>query len=190
MEWLKKFKWYIVTFVLLIVSGLLYFLSLEEEIDENLFPVNIEENYQQLEKNTIYVDLKGAVVKEGVYVLEEGARIKDVIELAGGFLPDANKHAINLAQLLSDEMLLHVPYQSDDINEGQLATTVDDGKVNLNTASQSELETLPGIGPSKALAIIDYRETNGGFKTIDDLKKIGGIGDKTFEKLKEHIKTK
>ena len=62
-----------------------------------------------------------------------------------------------------------------------------DGKMNLNSATESDLQTLPGIGPSKALAIIEYRETNGSFKTIEELMEISGIGEKTFEKLKEHI---
>lgn len=191
MEELLKYKWYVLLAVVIAISGLVYFFMGEKEVPESIFPIPIEENPVINEPTTIFVDVKGAVVKEGVYVLEEGSRVKDVIDLAGGFTTEANKNAINLAQMVSDEMLLYIPFQSDEV-VGELSnvTTIDDGKINLNTASQSELETLPGIGPSKALAIIDYRETNGGFKTIEDLKNIGGIGEKTFEKLKEQIKTR
>lgn len=190
MEELKKYKWYVLLAIVIGIGGLVYFFMGEEEVPDSVFPIPIEENPIISEPSTIFVDVKGAVVKEGVYVLEEGDRVKDAIELAGGFLTDANKNLINLAQILSDEMLLYVPFQSEEVVGGPNNASIDDGKINLNTASQSELETLPGIGPSKAIAIIDYRETNGGFKTIEDLKNIGGIGEKTFEKLKEHIKIK
>ena len=147
------------------------------------------EDDKVVEQVELFVDVKGAVVKEGVYSLQQGARVKDAIELAGGFLSDANKNAINLAQLLTDEMLLYIPF-IDESSEMIQMQPVDDGKVNLNTATSADLQTLPGIGPSKALAIIEYRETNGAFKTIDDLKKVAGIGEKTYEKLKENIKIK
>lgn len=190
MKELLKYKWYVLLAVVIGISGLVYLSMGEDEIPESIFPIPIEESSVISETSTIFVDVKGAVVKEGVYVLDEGSRVKDVIDLAGGFLNDANKNVINLAQILTDEMLLYIPFRSEEVVGGQVNVTIDDGKINLNTASQSELETLPGIGPSKALAIIDYRETNGGFQTIEDLKNIGGIGEKTFEKLKEQIKTK
>ncbi|HEY4550350.1 MAG TPA: helix-hairpin-helix domain-containing protein, partial [Bacillus sp. (in: firmicutes)] len=102
---------------------------------------------------------------------------------------------INFAMKVVDEMVLYIPAigeqnptmagaaTSGSVQEGTTA----DGKISLNSATESELQTLPGIGPSKALAILEYRETNGSFKKIEDLMEISGIGEKTFEKLKEHI---
>ena len=120
----------------------------------------------------------------------------DIIEKAGGLLDSADKNNINFAMKVVDEMVLYIPAigeqnpidgwcqrLSGSLQEGSTA----DGKINLNSATESELQTLPGIGPSKALAILEYRETNGSFKTIEDLMEISGIGEKTFEKLKEHI---
>lgn len=92
-----------------------------------------------------------------------------------------------------DEMVLYIPEVGEiETPDGAMATstTPKDGLVNLNKADQSELETLPGIGPSKSAAIIEYRETNGPFKAIKDIQSVSGFGEKTFEKLKEKITVK
>lgn len=191
MEWLYTYKKYLFVVGGLVIAFLVYF-SLGAEDDEETIVPFVLENIEEVESEEpaiIYVDVKGAVVKEGVYSLPLGARVTDVIELAGGFLPEANKNAVNLAQVLVDEMLLYVPLITEST---QTISTieVDDGKINLNTATSTELETLPGIGPSRAIAIIEYREANGAFQSIDELKNVSGIGDKTYEKLKENIKIK
>ena len=135
-----------------------------------------------------------------------GDRVIDLIAAAGDFTKEANLDKVNLAQLVEDQMVIYVPrVGEEDVgvastlsasgggavtigNEGSASSN--ENQVNLNTATQAELETLTGIGPSKALAIIEYRETTGKFQQIEDLKNIPGIGDKTFEKLQDSITVK
>ncbi len=115
-----------------------------------------------------------------------------MVEKAGGLLKTADEKQINFAMKLYDEMVIYIP----EINElgpevsypGEMNSNNDE-KVNINQADAAELETLPGIGPSKAATIIQYREENGSFKEIEELMNISGIGEKTFEKLKEQIRT-
>ena len=190
MNWFITYKKYIFIVTGVFIVFILYLsFGQQEEIETVPFVFEEIETKDVVEQVDIFVDVKGAVVKEGVYSLQQGARVKDAIELAGGFLEDANKNAINLAQLLTDEMLLYIPFLHESTQAIQVQP-VDDGKVNLNTATSSDLETLPNIGPAKALAIIQYREKNGPFQSIEDLKNVDGIGEKTYEKLKENIKIK
>jgi len=147
---------------------------------------------------SVIVDVKGAVRYPGIVQLTTEDRVMDAIEAAGGYTELANPVTINHAQKLVDEMVIYVPQQGESVEELMIQSAIttttdgakDDGKVNINTATEAELTTLSGIGPSKATAIIAYREENGGFQTIEDLKNVSGIGDKTFEKLKDAIKVK
>lgn len=143
---------------------------------------------------TIMADIKGAVVNPGVYVVEESDRVIDLVEKAGGLTKEADTAAVNFAMKVSDEMVVVIPKIGEEpsvLSPGLGSAGLNsDSRVNLNTASASELETLPGIGPSKSAAIIEHRETKGPFQTIDDLKLISGIGEKTFEKLQEAISVK
>ncbi len=138
---------------------------------------------------TIYVS--GAVQTPGVYTLPPQSRIADAVAAAGGVLPDAAPEAINLALPLVDGMHIHVPAQEEAdapplvssgrngaAAEGQARVT--SGLINLNTATMEELDSLPGIGPAIARRIIAYREQQGGFQTVDELKNVKGIGEKTF----------
>nr|WP_239585920.1 helix-hairpin-helix domain-containing protein [Bacillus mesophilus] len=143
------------------------------------------------EVTTIFVDVKGEVLSPGVYEVNGESRVQDLIKLAGGFTSLADRNGVNLAQRVQDEMVIYVPA----LGESQSVWT-DKGNqsnssalININVAEQAELETLPGIGPSKAAAIIAYREENGSFKTIEDLGLVSGIGDKSLEKLREYITT-
>ncbi|MET3574709.1 helix-hairpin-helix domain-containing protein [Bhargavaea ullalensis] len=145
----------------------------------------------------IFVDVKGAVAKPGVYSAEEGDRVIDAVGRAGGFLPDAVPDAVNHAERLRDEMVIYVPFLLQEGGEEETAGASaapgppvwggDDGRVNLNTADAAELMTLPGIGPAKAEAIIAHREQNGPFGSPEDLMQISGIGEKTFARLEELI---
>lgn len=139
----------------------------------------------------IVVHITGAVPRPGVYALPRGARIQDGISAAGGFLAEAEKTNINLAQSLEDGEKLDVPFI-----EGAspvLATPVPEvvssttELVNINTASIAELDTLPGIGPTTAQKIIDYREQNGAFRNIEDIVNVSGIGPASYERLKDLI---
>ncbi len=140
----------------------------------------------------LFVDLKGAVVKPGVYKLEDGKRVLDAIQLAGGFQADADQTKINLAARLTDEMVIYIPVIGEVLVDGSGLPTneVDDDKININTATSGELESLPGIGAAKAASIISFREQNGPFKEIEDLVNVSGIGAKSFEKLKDMIKVR
>ncbi len=141
------------------------------------------------ETNTIViVDVKGAVKKPGVFQMDAGQRVNEAILLAGGFLDEADPNRVNLAQTVQDEMVIYVPeFGEEDAALEQVSVEKDDGKVNLNKAESSELETIPGIGPSKAKAIIAFREENGDFNKIEDLTNVPGIGDKTLESIKDYI---
>jgi competence protein ComEA len=130
----------------------------------------------------IMVQVSGAVNAPGVYTLPRGSRVKDAIDVAQGVTEDADTEYLNLASLLQDGQRLHIPARQ--------PPTATDKRVNVNTASQEELEALPGIGPEMAKRIIEYRKTSGGFATIDDLKNVSGIGDKVFMRLKPLVKVR
>ncbi|CAM3815608.1 helix-hairpin-helix domain-containing protein [Mesobacillus zeae] len=137
-------------------------------------------------------DIKGAVRKPGVYNIRSGDRMADLVEKAGGVTEDAETAAINFAMKVTDEMAVYIPRKGEEsimpAPGGEASPQGGGGQqVNLNTATETELDTLPGIGPAKAAAIIEYRETNGPFKSTEGLKEISGIGDKTFEKLASQI---
>lgn len=125
------------------------------------------------DKSKVTVDVKGAVVKPGVYTLKAGTRVTDAIKAAGGMTEDADAKSVNLAASLSDEEVIYVATK--------------DGKINLNTATSEELQTISGIGAKRAEDIIAYRESHGGFQSVDDLKNVSGIGDKTLDKIRESI---
>ena len=157
----------------------------EREVTEIEEIENVEEQV-----NHYIVDVKGQVNFPGVYEVEEHLRVHDVIQLAGGFLEMANETAINLAQKISDEMVIYVPHLDEEINNTSTdawSPSQDEKKVSLNQATTGELETLPGIGPSKAAAIIKYREEVGAFQSIDELTNVSGIGEKTLEKLRDSL---
>lgn len=204
MEWIKEHKVYILAGL----SAVIFFIyssidSQSELTDINEEMINMEEQPKKKEivdsaanekPPVMMADIKGAVVRPGVYVIDEDDRVIDLIELAGGLTKEAEAASINFAMRVSDEMVIYVPRMGESTSDlgpeqnGQQSQ--DNKKVNLNSASKSDLETLPGIGPSKADAIIEYRETTGPYKSIEDLMSISGIGDKTFEKLKDLITVK
>lgn len=147
----------------------------------------------------IMVDIKGEVKQPGVYESKAGERVMDIVTRAGGLTDHADKSQINLAQHVQDEMMIYIPAKGETVHStvgtgGNAGNAAREGaagkntaKIDLNKADEQALETLPGIGPAKAAVILEYREKNGPFKTIEDLKNISGFGDKTFEKLKDMI---
>ena len=139
-------------------------------------------------EKTIFVHVEGAVVSPGLFELSEGSRVYDAIQAAGGFAEDARHDAVNLARILTDGEQIIVPAtQTDGDSDATPATAASPGtvagKVNINTADAAMLDTLPGIGASTAAKIVADREANGPFKTIEDLKRVSGIGDKKFTQL-------
>ena len=151
---------------------------------------------QSSQPDKIYVDLKGAVKHPGVYALDQGSRVFDLLEMAGGLTEDAAERALNQAQLLVDQQSLYVPTIEEWQAESQgpqangtgsqaaivSSPSASSGKVNINQA-----ETLPGIGAKKAQAIIDYRTANGSFHSLEDLGKVKGIGPKMLDKLRDLV---
>lgn len=142
---------------------------------------------------TIYVT--GAVNKPGLVKVPEGARAADAVNACGGLLPTADSEKVNMAQALKDGQQLKVPEKSGAANKTDVSKTDRSNKskigggelVNINTADEKTLDTLPGVGPAMAKRIIEYRETEGAFQSIEDIKKIRGIGDAKFAKLKDKI---
>lgn len=153
-----------------------------------------EEKKQQTEQVTeIYVQIDGAVKKPGVYTFSEGSRVYELIEAAGGLLPEAYDLGINQAKRLADGEKIYV-YTKEEIENGAGTTDTqnprgqtDDGKVNINTASVEELMTLSGIGETRAKDIIAYRNAHGAFSLPEDLKNVSGIGDSTYNKIADAI---
>ncbi|MGD2156038.1 MAG: helix-hairpin-helix domain-containing protein [Anaerolineales bacterium] len=147
------------------------------------------------------IHVSGAVTNPGVYSLSAGSRVQDAIRAAGGISTHGDAEALNLAASLVDGEKVHIPEKSQNLdsspntnpseapenqpNQPQSSTT--ENLIDINTASQSELEELSGIGPVIAQRIIDYRETSGPFESIEDIQKVSGIGPVTFEKIKNQI---
>ena len=153
----------------------------------------------------IIVHITGAVKTWGVIELEAGARIIDAVNKAGGFTEDADSAKVNLAYVLSDGVKIYIPNKSEEssavtikeyiteesgdnviVEEEQMKDSID-SLVNINKATQTELESLPGIGPSTAMKIISYRQEQGFFNNIEDIKNVSGIGDSKFESIKDLI---
>ena len=164
-------------------------ISLEEKNISNTI-----ENQINIEKIKVYIT--GEVNSPGVKEVEDGARIEDVIVLAGGLTEFANINKVNLAYKLEDGQKIYIPnvnekveeYITEENGEGIVEKTSKSlGKININTADIGKLCELPGVGESLASRIVLYREENGKFKSIDDLKNVSGIGEKKFESLREYI---
>ena len=190
----------IIAFIVIIICIVIaiYILSLNQQNFNNYEDLEITDTEEIVEepeeKGKIKVHIAGSVVSEGIVELEEGERVADAIDQAGGTTADANMDQVNLAYKVQDGQKIYIP----NINEEEYEITEDmegiqniyetnSDIININTATQTELELLPGIGPSTASKIIKYREENGEFKTIDDIKNVSGIGDAKFESIKDQI---
>lgn len=191
---------------------------IENITDINTIETSEENETKEQEKvditKKIMVYITGEVKNPGIYELEENSRIKDVIEKAGGLKETADITDINLATILQDEDKITIPTKDKTMEEKQNTERIQSNKqsktteksqnttsistnttgknqntkVNINTATQTELETLPGIGPSIASKIVSYRKENGKFKSIEEIKKVNGIGESKYKKIKELIK--
>lgn len=169
----------------------LFFMINREKPSTTIIPLEQETslpNETNLESNEsqLMVDIKGEVMSPGVYDMPSDARVKDVVDAAGGFTKDADQQMINLAQKVLDEMIIIIPKHGEMESDGTSEQSKQ-GKVRINYASEEEIQQLPGIGPSKARAIIQYREEFGYFKQVEDLLEVSGIGEKTLDALKEEI---
>lgn len=204
--WIEKIK---DKFVLLIVLsifclvGIMMYVILPKnrtEFDSSLelvsevSSITSDTNEEEI-NDKFYVDIKGAVVSPGVYEVNDDMRVLDVVKLAGGLTEASDDKKVNLAEKLIDQMVIYIPEIGEEgfelvtqVSTGDKSITEKDSKlININTSSASELQSLNGVGEKKAEKIIQFREENGSFKTIEDLKKVDGIGEKTFDSLKSQI---
>lgn len=214
LEQIKKFlkdnKLILILYVLFIVLSVSIVYLYIKPKEEKVMPLSEKEDLKEdTKEETVYVDIKGAVVNPGTYEVLLGKRVKDVIELAGGLLGNADTSVNNLSLKVKDEMNI-VIYTKDEIanylkvkeDESKKLKICDDeyikndsclpaienssSKISINNATKEELMSLPGIGEAKALDIIEYRK-NESFVTIEDIKKVPGIGDALYVKIKENI---
>ena len=214
-NWWRKIKiWQLVVVtcgVVLLGIAVFLFVTQQEKEDKELLietssttevtvDTKKEQENNKSKSSKIYVDISGAVKQPGVYQLTEGARLFDLLKQAGGLTEDAAIQTVNQAMIIQDQQKIIILTQAqaesldtESINNGNLEGTSDEkspkesGKININQADLTQLQQLSGIGEKKAQAIIDYRNENGSFKTIEDLAKVTGIGEKTVEKLRDSI---
>lgn len=183
---MKNKKSYSVLIVLLVVTGIALamwnqFKSVDVEsfVAESLsVPVVRDEVVD--ETTTIYVHVSGEVKKPGVYALPVGSRVYEAVDMAGGVTTSAAIQAVNQAEVLEDGRQIHFPVITTS-NDG------DSGLVNINTATIEQLQSVAGIGPSKADSIVKYRDKNGSFKTIEDIMLVDGIKEGLFSKIEDSI---
>lgn len=159
-------------------------------IEETTETKETQEELSEVIPTMIFVQVAGAVVKPGVYELKAGSRVCAAIEAAGGLLDSADDSDINQASVLEDGQKIYI-YTFEEKQEEQAkeeAAAINDGLVDINKASEAELTTLPGIGQNKARQIIEYRQSNGSFSSVDDIKNVSGIGDGIFKQINSLIK--
>ncbi|MCM1371262.1 MAG: helix-hairpin-helix domain-containing protein [Clostridium sp.] len=234
-DFFDKYKVYIIIAILLIVGVITYFVitNFLEKNNTNDMVGNTKEVIEEIKEdkikeelivNTIKVDIKGSVKNPGVYELELGKRVIDLINMAGGLTKSADTTLINLSKILSDEMIVKI-YTKDEVkaikkgngetvikyietectcpdikndacitnknnitsSENSKNENLTSNKISINTATLDQLTSLPSIGSAKAENIIEYRNSNGIFKTIEDIKNVSGIGESLFEKIKDYI---
>lgn len=226
-KFLKKYKYIVfsVIGILIVLGGIYLKINLIgdsvviNDANDNNDDILISDEKDNVDNSLEYylVDIKGAVNNPGVYKVEVGTRVNDVVNMAGGLSENADTSLINLSKLVSDEMVIII-YTIDEVKNSNLVNTVikvvekeckcpniendgcindkitdtitnGGGKVNINTAGVEELSKLDGIGQSKAEAIVKYREENGKFNSIEDITKVSGIGNNVYEKIKDNITT-
>ncbi len=203
-----KQKLLIGIFISIVVIIFISYVFLEKE-ETVYYSDNLEEEVTTTISDYFYVDVKGAVKTPGVYEFKNGERVIDAINKAGGITKEGNTSNVNLSKKLTSEMVVYI-YTNKEIKDGSKAINCDTNcncetldinncyeelkqeermisKININTATIKELITLNGIGDSKAQNIITYREENGLFKTIEDIKNVSGIGDTIFINIKDQI---
>ena len=200
----ENFKKIIIIIIIIVsISFFIYFKFQNNEEEFYYNEVLMEENStvleENIEKEKIKVYITGEINLPGVKELELGARLEDLINVAGGLTKEADIKKVNLAYQLEDGQKIYIPNINDETDE---IITTENGEgiienleessevVNINKADIEDLLKLPGVGESLAQRIINYREENGKFKNIEDLKNVSGIGEKKFESLKEYIVVK
>ncbi len=188
---------------LMVVTALLFFwvnggrnTDNVEEVDEQTSDIVVEDYNGEIKQTEeqgdvdIYVDIGGCVYNPGVYKVKAGTRLFQVIDKAGGLTSDADINSINQAEEVYDgqKILIYSNATDEEMSSiFQSNQNESNGKININKADSTQLQEIPGVGPATAQKIIEHRETNGRFQSIDDIKNVNGIGEKTFQNLKDYI---
>lgn len=167
----------------------------ESEVSGDAVTESGQENTVETEPTVLlYADICGAVENPGVYELEDGARICDLVKLAGGLTAEADLNVLNQAEKVTDGMKVRV-YTKEEAVDLSVQTDIgmitteetESGRININTADQTQLVTLSGIGAARAADIIAYRTEHGNFQTIEEIMNVSGIKESTFQKIKDQI---
>ncbi len=210
MDWLKQLpkKWLLLgsgaSMVILItlLVGIYLMVNKEAQVDTTMWEETsltttaeaATDATKERAETMIYVDIKGAVKVPGIYQLKNQQRIWDALALAGGVSEEADTAQVNYAQKVKDQMIIYVPKKGESVaqsletlQESAPAQQNQEEKINLNTATEAELQTISGIGAKKAQEIIRFRDEQGPFKTVEELKNVPGIGEKTVERLKDML---
>ncbi|MCP3030378.1 helix-hairpin-helix domain-containing protein [Halobacillus sp. A1] len=197
---LKRYGWVLIVVLFFVI---VWRVNPEEEamiVDEASADPMLEEQStadevpgQDVKSGGVVVDVKGEVVNPGIYEMDQGTRVNDAINMAGGMTERADETSVNLALKVQDEMVILVSEKGigtdEELVEGEASSSSkpSDSLVRINQATSEEIQVLQGIGPSKADAIVQYREENGWFNNAEDLLEVSGIGEKTLEQIKEKI---
>ena len=215
LEFIKQKKNLLIIIGIIILVGIYWFFNMSTTTQDittqdNMLEVaeNTNEDEVESEEDIIIVHITGGINNPGIVKLKENSRIEDAIDAAGGLTEDSDISGVNLAYMLEDGIKIRIPMIDDDSDASvkeESYITEDSGKnvilednsesssnsiVNINKATQTELETLPGIGPSLATKIIEYRENNGKFSKKEDIKNVTGIGDSKYSSIEEFIVVK
>lgn len=210
MDWLKQLpkKWLLLgsgaSMVILItlLVGIYLMVNKKAQVDTTMWEETsltttaeaVTDATKERAETMIYVDIKGAVKVPGIYQLKNQQRIWDALALAGGVSEEADTAQVNYAQKVKDQMIIYVPKKGESVaqsletlQESAPAQQNQEEKINVNTATEAELQTISGIGAKKAQEIIRFRDEQGPFKTVEELKNVPGIGEKTVERLKDML---
>ena len=209
----KKQKIIVIAIAGIVAIGIMYFIYNKNQVKED---INIENeilvnsvitNENNINDDIVVIHITGSVKNPGIVKLKEGSRIEDAIEAAGGLTENADITKVNLAYIVEDGTKIKIPSASEEdigdediidsksgdniiIEENTVSSNNSTQTININKATEKEFETLPGIGPSLASKIIEYRNQNGKFGSIEDIKNVNGIGDNKYEKIKDLITVK
>lgn len=210
MDWLKQLpkKWLLlgsgasIVILITLLVGIYLMVNKEAQVDTIMWEETslttmaevATDATKERAETMIYVDIKGAVKVPGIYQLKNQQRIWDALALAGGVSEEADTTQVNYAQKVKDQMIIYVPKKGEPVpqsletlQESAPAQQNQEEKINLNTATEAELQTISGIGAKKAQEIIRFRDEQGPFKTVEELKNVPGIGEKTVERLKDML---
>ncbi|EFT42104.1 helix-hairpin-helix domain-containing protein [Enterococcus faecalis] len=210
MDWLKQLpkKWLLlgsgasIVILITLLVGIYLMVNKEPRVDTTMWEETsltttaevATDATKERAETMIYVDIKGAVKVPGIYQLKTQQRIWDALALAEGVNEEADTAQVNYAQKVKDQMIIYVPKKGEAVaqsletlQESAPAQQNQEEKINLNTATEAELQTISGIGAKKAQEIIRFRDEQGPFKTVEELKNVPGIGEKTVERLKDML---